>query len=60
MQNNQKDKKATVVPPEDMEAAIKNPSIKGVLARVFKIFLVSFGKDIVNVWDRLMEYYQGY
>lgn len=57
MQNNQKDKKATVVPPEDMEAAIKNPSIKGVLARVFKIFLVSFGKDIVNVWDRLMEAY---
>ena len=57
MQNNQKDKKATVVPPEDLQAAINNPSIKGVLARVFKIFLVSFGKDIVNVWDRMMEAY---
>ncbi len=57
MQNNQKDKKASVVPPEDLQAAINNPSIKGVLARVFKIFLVSFGKDIVNVWDRMMEAY---
>lgn len=57
MQNNSKDKNSVVVTNEDLQAALANPTIKGILARVYKIFLVSYGKHWSNVWDKLMDTY---
>ena len=43
MQHPNNDKMTTVIPKEDLEAALNNPTIKGVLTRVYKLFVVSFG-----------------
>lgn len=53
----QKENTTTVVPKEDLQSALSNNTIKGVLTRVFKLFLKSFGKDKTAVWNHLMECY---
>ena len=57
MQHPNNDKMTTVIPKEDLEAALNNPTIKGVLTRVYKLFVVSFGKDRTTVWNKLMDQY---
>lgn len=51
------DKSTTVIPKEDLEAAVSNNTVRGVLSRVYKFFMVSFGKDRTPVWNRLMDSY---
>ena len=51
------DNKNTVIPKSDMEATMHNNTIKGILSRVFKIFMVSYGKDKTPVWNKLMDTY---
>jgi hypothetical protein len=53
----QRDNVSSVIPKEDLEAATNNNTVKGILTRVFKYFLVSFGKDITSTWNQLMDKY---
>ena len=56
IQNN-KDNNTTVIPKEDLLAASNNNTVKGILTRVYKFFMVSFGKDRTPVWNKLMDQY---
>jgi hypothetical protein len=52
-----KDNTTTVVSKEDLQSAVNNNTIKGVLTRVFKLFLKAYGKDKTAVWNALMDRY---
>ncbi len=52
-----KDTSTSVIPREDLRSAANNNTVKGVLTRVYKFFMVSFGKDKTAVWNRLMDNY---
>lgn len=52
-----KDNTTTVVSKEDLQSAVSNNTIKGVLTRVFKLFLKAYGKDKTAVWNQLMDRY---
>lgn len=47
----------SVVSKEDLIASSNNRTVKAVLSRVFKFFLVCFGKDNSVTWDKLMDAY---
>lgn len=51
------DNSTTVIPKDNLQSAANNNTIKGVLTRVYKFFLVSFGKDRTPVWNKLMDNY---
>ncbi len=52
-----KDNTTTVVSKEDLQSALSNNTIKGVLTRVFKLFLKAYHKDKTAVWNMLMDRY---
>ncbi len=52
-----KDTTTSVIPKEDLQSAASNNTIKGVLTRVYKFFMVSYGKDRMPVWNKLMDNY---
>lgn len=52
-----KDNTTTVISKEDLQSAASNNTIKGVLTRVFKMFLKAYGKDKTAVWNSLMDRY---
>jgi hypothetical protein len=52
-----KDNTSTVISKEDLQSAVSNNTIKGVLTRVFKLFLKAYGKDRTAVWNALMDRY---
>lgn len=55
MQTRNNDNTTSVIPKENLQSAANNNTIKGVLTRVYKFFMVSFGKDRTPVWNKLME-----
>ena len=57
MQTRTNDNSTSVIPKENLQSAANNNTIKGVLTRVYKFFMVSFGKDRTPVWNKLMESY---
>lgn len=54
---NSKDNSTTVISKEDLLAASNNNTVKGILTRVYKFFMVSFGKHRTPVWNKLMDQY---
>lgn len=52
-----KDNTTTVITKEDLQSALSNNTIKGVLTRVFKLFLKAFQKDKTATWNALMDRY---
>lgn len=55
MSNSINENSTTVIPKENLQSAANNNTVKGVLTRVYKFFMVSFGKDRTPVWNKLME-----
>lgn len=55
MQTRTNDNSTSVIPKENLQSAANNNTIKGVLTRVYKFFMVSFGKDRTPVWNKLMD-----
>lgn len=57
MQTRIGDDNTTVITKEDLQSAANNNTIKGVLTRVYKFFMVAFGKNRTPVWNKLMDSY---
>lgn len=55
MQTRTNENSTSVIPKENLQSAANNNTIKGVLTRVYKFFMVSFGKDRTPVWNKLMD-----
>jgi hypothetical protein len=55
VQTRTNDNSTSVIPKENLQSAANNNTIKGVLTRVYKFFMVSFGKDRTPVWNKLMD-----
>ena len=51
------DNETDVITREEIQTALANKTIKGVLSRVFKVFMLAYGKAKIPVWNNLMEDY---
>ena len=52
-----KDNTTTVVSKEDLQSALSNNTIKGVLTRVFKLYIKAKHKVKTSFWNMLMDRY---